>query len=1084
MKWILAILLFISGTAFGQSDDTDKYIWYKFQYGSRMPRFWSDSILKAAGLVKFTGLTSSVDTTTYKPVAIDASGNVFKMSGWPGGGGASGSAGGDLTGTYPNPTIATNAVTDAKFRQSAGLSVVGRSASSTGNVADITASTANTFFGYDGSSLDFRKVGLTNGVTGILPVANGGTGTATPGLIAGTNISSITGTWPNQTINASGGTPQVQQSITGDGSSGDKLRLVNDQTTPTKWRFYGADINDSSKGFHEIEENFVGILYNKNTWSDLSDFTTTMVTASVVSNKIQIAPTTAGIFSCNLIINNLLDSIAYTNLQKWKATFRATIDVVNGTSYGGGIGMKSFNNYGAYNALGRYTAYTGGGEIYLSGGHDSVTLRASTRKLTISASDKVLVTVERDGGYLTTSVRNLTTNSAVIDTNYYYSYSSSPYMPNTGKFAIFAFGGQFTIDSICISSNEVKNARLMIVGNSKMQGYNSTGYAQTTPAMLNSNFKTTVLHAGGSDRTIDVARSLKEILMQRPQQVLLVDLMSNDQRQGGQTAGQIQDRYDSITTVLLNAGIDVYHAPLYESSIDLSGKYAHILATFPAGKILPTYEVMQATGALGGDGVHGTDYGYLGLYNSIVQSYKIYGGNNRYGGSSGGQAISGTTSTIPKFTSSSTIGNSNLTDDGTRINAAIAFRAQGGITLQHTAAGTDLKNWNIQSNSGTLSLVAINDAGSSSTTVMQFPRSGITPSTVTLFAPLTVAPTSGTAFNVTPLANSIGLQTSGTVSGYYIPTNFNVDASSGLFGNYINSNSGSSADAEIAIGTAGGSSGNPFTAYRNSSNNYEWATGQQISSGDYRINNGTFPGMGGTNRFRISSTGAITFNNAYTFPTTDGSNTYVLTTNGSGTVSFQPPASRITSINSMTGPAITISGGTGITTSSLSGDVTIAIDNASAAVMHTIAKSYTPVDNTSTTETDLYSHTIPVVMTSNGTGIAYDVSGGFNDATSTPRIKLYFAGNTIFDSGVLAISVLGKWNAHVEITRVTSSTAVTTVTFSASDVSANYEDINDLTSLDFTTTNVLKITGTATGATGGSGDITAKQGRVLFVPAP
>lgn len=38
---------------------------------------------------------------------------------------------------------------------------------------------------------------------GILSVAHGGTGTATPGLSAGTNIGSITGTWPNQTINAS-----------------------------------------------------------------------------------------------------------------------------------------------------------------------------------------------------------------------------------------------------------------------------------------------------------------------------------------------------------------------------------------------------------------------------------------------------------------------------------------------------------------------------------------------------------------------------------------------------------------------------------------------------------------------------------------------------------------------------------------------------------------------------------------------------------------------------------------------------------------------------------------------------------------
>jgi hypothetical protein len=44
----------------------------------------------------------------------------------------------------------------------------------------------------------------THSFTGILDVANGGTGTATPALVAGTNVT-ITGTWPNQTIAASGG---------------------------------------------------------------------------------------------------------------------------------------------------------------------------------------------------------------------------------------------------------------------------------------------------------------------------------------------------------------------------------------------------------------------------------------------------------------------------------------------------------------------------------------------------------------------------------------------------------------------------------------------------------------------------------------------------------------------------------------------------------------------------------------------------------------------------------------------------------------------------------------------------------------
>jgi hypothetical protein len=45
---------------------------------------------------------------------------------------------------------------------------------------------------------------LANGVTGVLPVVNGGTGTPTPGLVEGANIT-ITGSWPNQTIAAAGG---------------------------------------------------------------------------------------------------------------------------------------------------------------------------------------------------------------------------------------------------------------------------------------------------------------------------------------------------------------------------------------------------------------------------------------------------------------------------------------------------------------------------------------------------------------------------------------------------------------------------------------------------------------------------------------------------------------------------------------------------------------------------------------------------------------------------------------------------------------------------------------------------------------
>lgn len=81
-----------------------------------------------------------------------------------------------VAGTY------TKVTTDAKGRVTVG--------------ANITAG--------DVPTLNQNTTGTAANVTGIVAVANGGTGTATPSLVAGTNVT-ITGTFPNQTIAALGG---------------------------------------------------------------------------------------------------------------------------------------------------------------------------------------------------------------------------------------------------------------------------------------------------------------------------------------------------------------------------------------------------------------------------------------------------------------------------------------------------------------------------------------------------------------------------------------------------------------------------------------------------------------------------------------------------------------------------------------------------------------------------------------------------------------------------------------------------------------------------------------------------------------
>ena len=66
----------------------------------------------------------------------------------------------------------------------------------------------------DFPTLNQNTTGTAANVTGIVAVANGGTGTTTPSLVAGTNIN-ITGTFPNQTITATGTAGAVTQIVAG-----------------------------------------------------------------------------------------------------------------------------------------------------------------------------------------------------------------------------------------------------------------------------------------------------------------------------------------------------------------------------------------------------------------------------------------------------------------------------------------------------------------------------------------------------------------------------------------------------------------------------------------------------------------------------------------------------------------------------------------------------------------------------------------------------------------------------------------------------------------------------------------------------
>lgn len=126
---------------------------------------WHDSTVIqdiAGGNIDFRirTLPETVDTS-YKSLVSGPKGQIFLRSGDNGGGGGvTDGDKGDITVSSSGATwtIDNNAVSNAKFRQSVANSLVGRASNSTGNVADIQASTSSTYITYDGTIVKWDSI--------------------------------------------------------------------------------------------------------------------------------------------------------------------------------------------------------------------------------------------------------------------------------------------------------------------------------------------------------------------------------------------------------------------------------------------------------------------------------------------------------------------------------------------------------------------------------------------------------------------------------------------------------------------------------------------------------------------------------------------------------------------------------------------------------------------------------------------------------------------------------------------------------------------------------------------------------------
>lgn len=151
---------------------------------------------------------------------------------------------------------------------------------------------------------------------------------------------------------------------------------------------------------------------------------------------------------------------------------------------------------------------------------------------------------------------------------------------------------------------------------------------------------------------------------------------------------------------------------------------------------------------------------------------------------------------------------------------------------------------------------------------------------------------------------------------------------------------------------------------------------------------------------------------------------------------------------------------------------------------------FTDVPNVGTAETDLYSYSVePNVLSENGQKLSAHFVGLFiMEPTALKAIKIYFAGTVVAQLTPFAIVNIDEtWTYFVSIIRV-SSTVVRVCVESPGgwmdDGAGNFASALyvELTALDLTIANILKITGQVTGVGAGSDQIIAKMGKIDFSP--
>jgi len=257
-----------------------------------------------------------------------------------------------------------------------------------------------------------------------------------------------------------------------------------------------------------------------------------------------------------------------------------TVNTVNGTSYGLGIGLRG-QNPNQSSLFNMYLVCSSGGLLGKILMESNFTTAQSATAIPIAVNDLLKVRFERTPLGYTITAYNLTQGGSVSMTESAVStaYPITGLIPNnTSKWALYSVGGDYTINKYSYSTTEFKLSDVMQIADSKGR-YCSTTQGNATKNLLVTDGYDAVLNWGSGDKTAEVVLRLPEILLYNPRKAF-IDVGCNDIRNGVSSATW-QANFQTIYTTLNNVGISVYFlTPTCEGPIDTKPIKTYLEANF------------------------------------------------------------------------------------------------------------------------------------------------------------------------------------------------------------------------------------------------------------------------------------------------------------------------------------------------------------------------------------------------------------------------------------------------------------------------------------------------------------------------